>query len=83
MEISFPSHHHRLAQVSGHHTPETLEVELRKLDRLEGPAADAGRQLPILLYHIKPVFEVTVERELARIAHRNMEVCRLGEQFIL
>jgi len=29
------------------------------------------------------VFEGIVERELARIAHRNMEICRLGEQFIL
>jgi cAMP phosphodiesterase len=83
MEISFPSHHHRLAKVSGHHTPETLETELGKLDRLDGPAEDVVRQLPVLLYHIKPVFEGAVERELARIAHRNMEICRLGEQFIL
>lgn len=83
MEISFPSDHHRLAKVSGHHTPESLEKELGKLDRLEGPGHDAARHLPILLYHIKPVFEGVVERELARIAHRNMEICRLGEQFIL
>jgi hypothetical protein len=83
MEISFPNDHHRLAKVSGHHTPESLEVELGKLDRLSGPGESAARQLPVLLYHIKPVFELQVERELARIAHRNMEICRLGEQFIL
>lgn len=83
MEISFPTDHHRLAKVSGHHTPESLELELTKLDRLSGPAEDVARHLPVLLYHIKPVFEAQVERELARIAHRNMEICRLGEQFIL
>lgn len=83
MEISFPDDHHRLAKVSGHHTPQSLEVELGKLDRLTGPGESAARQLPVLLYHIKPVFESQVERELARIAHRNMEICRLGEQFIL
>ncbi len=83
MEISFPSDHHKLAKVSGHHTPESLEIELGKLDRLAGPAEDLGRQLPVLLYHIKPVFEGQVERELAKIAHRNLESCRLGEQFIL
>jgi 3',5'-cyclic-nucleotide phosphodiesterase len=83
MEISFPNEHHWLAKVSGHHTPETLAKELLKLDSREGPANDLHRHLPILLYHIKPVFEARVERELARIAHRTMEICRLGEQFIL
>ena len=75
MEISFPDEHHRLAQVSGHHTPESLERELGKLHD--------HRDLPILLYHIKPVFEAVVEKELARIRDRNLEICRLGDQFIL
>jgi 3',5'-cyclic-nucleotide phosphodiesterase len=75
MEISFPDEHHRLAQVSGHHTPETLEAELRKLRD--------HRELPVLLYHIKPVFESRVEKELLRIRDRNLDICRLGDQFIL
>jgi 3',5'-cyclic-nucleotide phosphodiesterase len=75
MEISFPDEHHRLAQVSGHHTPETLEAELRKLRD--------HRELPVLLYHIKPVFESRVEKELTRIRDRNLDICRLGDQFIL
>lgn len=74
MEISFPDEHHRLARLSGHHTPETLERELHKLEE--------RRDLPILLYHIKPVFEQRVERELARIRGRNLEICRLGDRFL-
>jgi cAMP phosphodiesterase len=75
MEISFPDEHHKLAKVSGHHTPETLEAELHKIEN--------RRELPILLYHIKPVFERVVEKELARIQHRNLEICRLGDQYVL
>ena len=75
MEISFPDEHHKLAQVSGHHTPESLEKELHKLHD--------HRELPVLLYHIKPVFEQIVEKELARIRDRNLDICRLGDQFIL
>ncbi len=75
MEVSFPDEHHQLAKVSGHHTPETLGLDLRKLD--------GNRGLPILLYHIKPVFESPVEKQLARLRDSNMEICRLGDQFIL
>jgi cAMP phosphodiesterase len=75
MEVSFPDEHHQLAKVSGHHTPETLAIDLRKL----GNKPD----LPILLYHIKPVFEVTVERQLSRVRDQNMEICRLGDTYLL
>jgi cAMP phosphodiesterase len=75
MEVSFPDEHHGLAKVSGHHTPETLGVDLSKLDGKSG--------LPILLYHIKPVFEAAVEKQLAKMHARDMQICRLGDQFIL
>lgn len=74
MEISFPDEHHWLAKASGHHTPETLQRELTKLHD--------HRELPILLYHIKPVFEQRVEKELTRIRERNLDICRLGDQFV-
>jgi len=75
MEVSFPNDQARLARVSGHHTPATLETELEKLkDHAE---------LPILLYHIKPVFQARVERELARIQSRNLTILQLGDQFLL
>jgi 3',5'-cyclic-nucleotide phosphodiesterase len=75
MEVSFPNHQHKLAKVSGHHTPESLGRELKKLER--------SRELPVLLYHIKPAFQREVERECARLAKLNLAICGLGDQFIL
>jgi cAMP phosphodiesterase len=75
MEVSFPNHQARLARVSGHHTPETLGRELKKLER--------SKELPVLLYHIKPSFQREVERECARLPRLNLAVCALGDQFIL
>ena len=75
MEVSFPNEQGDLARISGHHTPETLATELGKL---EGHA-----DLPILLFHIKPVFQATVEKQLARIKNRNLTILQLGDQFQL
>jgi 3',5'-cyclic-nucleotide phosphodiesterase len=75
MEVSFPNDQARLARVSGHHTPETLARDLRKL-----PGA---KELPTLLYHIKPSFQAKVERECARLRGLNLTVCALGDHFIL
>jgi cAMP phosphodiesterase len=75
MEVSFPNHQARLARVSGHHTPETLGRDLRKLER--------SKELPVLLYHIKPSFQREVERECARLTRLNLAVCALGDQFLL
>jgi ribonuclease BN (tRNA processing enzyme) len=75
MEVSFPTHLRSLARASGHHTPETLGREMRKLER--------SAELPVLLYHIKPSYQGMVERECARHARLNLTVCALGDQFIL
>jgi len=75
MEVSFPNAESRLARVSGHHTPETLAKDLAKLD--------ASKELPTLLYHIKPSFQAKVERECARLRRLNLTICALGDQFIL
>ena len=77
-EISFPDEQHALAKLSGHHTPETLGRELEKLHE--------HRNLPVLLYHIKPVFERIVERQLAGLSGRGLEgrdlaLYRLGQSF--
>ncbi|MBZ0117474.1 MAG: 3',5'-cyclic-nucleotide phosphodiesterase [Sandaracinaceae bacterium] len=75
MEVSFPDEQHALAKVSGHHTPETLARDLVKLkDKPE---------LPIFLYHIKPVFEGVVEKQLAKIRRGGLDICRLGDHYIL
>ncbi len=75
MEVSFPNGEAELAHRSRHHTPETLEAELRKLTHRD--------ELPILLYHIKPVFEAEVLRELAQIRGRNLQILQLGDEFLL
>lgn len=75
MEVSFPNAQSELAKVSGHHTPRSLEQDLRKLGARDG--------LPILLFHIKPSFERTVLRELSRIRGRNLTILSPGDTFIL
>jgi 3',5'-cyclic-nucleotide phosphodiesterase len=75
MEVSFPNHLQKLAKVSGHHTPQSLARDMRKLER--------SKELPVLLYHIKPSFQTMVERECARLPKLNLTVCALGDHFIL
>jgi len=75
MEVSFPDDQADLARVSGHHTPSTLGAELGKL-------SDHG-ELPILLFHIKPVFQAKVEKELARLRGRNLTVLQLSDQLVI
>jgi 3',5'-cyclic-nucleotide phosphodiesterase len=75
MEVSFPNDEQRVATLSGHHTPMTLAADLKKLEK--------AKDLPFLLYHIKPSFQGRVEKELARIKGVNLNVLNLGDQFIL
>jgi cAMP phosphodiesterase len=75
MEVSFPNDEARLARLSGHHTPQTLAADMKKLSR--------SRELPTLLYHMKPSFQAKVERECARLKLLNLTVCALGDHFIL
>jgi cAMP phosphodiesterase len=75
MEVAFPNEQQALALKAGHHTPQMLDKSLQKLGR--------RRDLPVLLFHIKPVFERTVLRELARLRRRNLQVLRLGDTFSL
>ena len=77
MEVSFPDDEARLARVSGHHTPATLGKDLKKL------GAGLAKELPTLLYHIKPSFQAKVERECAHLRGVNLTVCGLGDHFIL
>ncbi len=75
MEVSFPNSEHKLAKVSGHHTPESLAIDMRKYKYV--------KELPTLLYHIKPVFERQVERECAKIKGMNLTILNLGDHFLL
>ncbi len=74
MEVSFPNDEQSLASTSRHHTPASLSAEL---DKLTHP-----RELPILLYHVKPVFESSVLKELAGLKDRNLVVLQLEDELI-
>ncbi len=78
MEVSFPDDKLWLANASGHHTPETLNREMEKLNPQHDP-----RELPVLLYHIKPHFQREVERQLAKIKKRSFEVLSIGDEWIV
>ena len=75
MEVSFPNDEERLAADSLHLTPQTLSDELEKLTQSE--------DLPVMIYHIKPVFEDVVHRELAKLRGRNLQILQLYEEFLL
>ncbi len=75
MEVSFPNREQKLATVSGHHTPKTLARDLKKMV--------SPKDLPALLYHIKPVFQAEVEQECAKLKGVNLTVTGLGDQFVL
>jgi len=75
MEESFPNREQKLATASGHHTPRTLAIDLKKHNR--------SKELPFLLYHIKPVFQAEVEKECAKLKGLNLTIPNLGDNFLL
>lgn len=75
MEVSFPNEEQHLATISGHHTPQTLLPDLRKYHR--------PKDIPILLYHIKPPFQAAVEKQLSKLKGVDLSVLTLGEQILL
>jgi ribonuclease BN (tRNA processing enzyme) len=75
MEVSFPNEEQRLATVSGHHTPQTLLPELMKYK--------SPKDLPTLLYHIKPAFQSVVEKQCSKLKGVELTVLTIGEQLIL
>jgi cAMP phosphodiesterase len=78
MEVSFPDRESALARVSGHHTPDSLAADMRKLAHLNGVRPES---LPTLLYHIKPVFQKDVEVECGRLKGLSLEVAQLDDHF--
>jgi cAMP phosphodiesterase len=76
MEVAFPNEQAKLAGDSGHHTPKSLETELKKL-------TGGQRDVPVLLFHIKPVFQRDVEGQLAKIKARNNTILNIGDQYLL
>lgn len=70
-ETSFPNELQELANVSGHLTPATLAVELRKLER----------DVPVYLYGGKPRHLARIERQVAALKHRRLELLVQGRTY--
>jgi cAMP phosphodiesterase len=71
VECSFPNALQQLADISGHFTPQTLELELKKFKRTD---------VPIFLYHLKPAFVSQLKEEVRRMP---VHVLELDEQYEL
>jgi len=72
VEVSFPNDLQGLADVSGHLTPSTLHSELAKLSR---------RDVPVLLYHLKPAYVARLRREVAALRIPGVRILKVGDQF--
>lgn len=70
IEVSFPNSLQAVADVSLHLTPRTLNEELDKLRR---------NDLPVFLYHLKPAFLKVIEREIAGLNRKNLQVLHDGD----
>ncbi len=73
VDTSFPNSMHRVAGLSGHFTPDQLHQDLTK--------ARVGYDMPIYIYHIKPVHEKKVIRELKALGRKNVKVLREGKTY--
>ncbi|HEV2764633.1 MAG TPA: 3',5'-cyclic-nucleotide phosphodiesterase [Pyrinomonadaceae bacterium] len=72
VESSFPNSMARLAEVSGHLTPEALRRELGKLSR---------NGFDILAVHLKPAYRETLVGELAALNHPDLSVMLPGREY--
>jgi ribonuclease BN (tRNA processing enzyme) len=72
LEVSFPSHMQRVADLSGHLTPRTVVSELDKLDR---------RGARIYLYHLKPSVIDEVKREILALRRDYLRICELDDVY--
>jgi 3',5'-cyclic-nucleotide phosphodiesterase len=70
-ECSFPNELKELAKISGHLTPETLELELKKLKR----------DVPVYLYGCKPKHLPTIKREIKALKHRHLYMMVQGRTY--
>jgi cAMP phosphodiesterase len=73
VDTSFPNRLQELADVSGHLTPQTLDEQIRKIDRPESMA--------ILAYHLKPAYVSALTEEIAALGRDYVRVTRLGDVY--
>lgn len=73
VELSFPNHMQALADVAGHYTPRTLDVEMTKVDDRD--------EIPVFIYHLKPSFYEVTKNELMALKLKNMHLVELTDEF--
>jgi ribonuclease BN (tRNA processing enzyme) len=74
-EVSFPNKMQKLAETSGHLTPQDLKKELAKLRR--------KLDIPILVYHMKPEYDAEIRKELKDLRVAGLEPLRTGKTYDL
>ncbi len=75
VEVSFTNNMRKLAEVSGHLTPQMLAAELKKLK--------LKRDVPILLYGMKPNFHESLKGEVAALNDRRLTMLKPMDEFDL
>jgi cAMP phosphodiesterase len=73
VDTSFPNSMDFVAGLSGHFTPAQLHEDLR--------AAKVGNDVPVYIYHIKPVHKQRVVRELRALGRTNVKVLQEGKTY--
>lgn len=74
VDTSFPNSLNGIADLSGHFTPEQLHHDLAK--------ARVGAEIPIYIYHIKPVHKKKVLAELSALGRKNVKILKEGKTYI-
>lgn len=73
VDTSFPNSLNTIAELSGHFTPAQLHDDLTK--------ARVDFNVPIYIYHIKPVHEKRVLNELRSLGRKNVKILREGKTY--
>jgi ribonuclease BN (tRNA processing enzyme) len=74
IETSLPDDLKDIAKITGHLTPFSLAVELKKLTRVNPE---------IYLYHMKPSYRETIRKEVARIKDRKIHIIEDGQKILI
>jgi cAMP phosphodiesterase len=73
VDTSFPNSLDGIAGMSGHFTPAQLHADLAK--------AKVGYNVPIYIYHIKPVHKKKVLSDLAGLGRKNVKILEEGKTY--
>jgi cAMP phosphodiesterase len=74
VDTSFPNALDTIATLSGHFTPAQLHHDLTK--------AKIGVDVPIYIYHVKPVHKKKVLSELKSLGRKNVKILQEGKTYI-